>query len=1147
MTGSGSISSDKTSIYESVTGALNKAPLSMSGRYKIVITESGKFYLDDYTGRRIPLDIGIPVLPQISMFLNVSSELIDDNQTLYGGFQRSNQCSWHIPLHITKDYPKFLILNRLNNNDLNIFGQDLNNVLNSDVTIVKVIDISKTGLYKIFEEFNNVNNNLLFNLDQFGYPHIVLNGYDIIDQTPGSKTLPIKAQSINDINKYIINSYIDNNIINTNFINIEFEFSDITNGFSNYIGYLSYENLINDGKVDLIKAQLSNIIAYDFNKYRKISTDYMVQSVMIPSHNVYVNELNNQDYLYRISVKTFDIGDEFTIRVDNQIIYNKKISKSDVVYNGDVPNILATFRRIFSNVTELTIKVFTDLTIEFSHYEQFTLDLLDGRKYKDIDGNNHVSKNIIDTDLLLLNYELPISTDNDILINGKLYEIVDNFKFIGSNIIRLNKNHGVKFKTSATLYSKEFEKLYDVKPIPFLSFINGDNYSGIESLEILPLYDGINYKNQLTSLYSGNSPVAFKKELEDFIIYNEAIKPYSDIHISDISFVNGSNCNLAPNILNTDKVFGKFNNCVTDEYNKYSYFLIKVDKLDFPEYLKNDIRFLRYFTENEGPKITSKIKRVSNELSSCVFLGVNYQLPYQCEGYDFAVYADMGNNADKIINYRLDIDNVKKTVHLVINKYINYPDLIRQADPTKPPLFDLSLLYNIRNSANSSQVHPDLFVDSGFRWGYPKDNMYYNGNKVDNWIIGYVTKINDSHILSNTKILINSSLYTIDFRDMYIPGENVEFRVFTDIGDKKISVVKGTFVSISDINSDYFWCDDIKFTLYPDEFYLKDGDEYKLIDSKTLLNDSITVDVIAQTYNQRFKQNITVPEIGTLEALMYLTTNSLGFSYNDINLENRTLSLKAHYFELHSKYINSSLYKWDIRTNEFINPQLTTNDLEMLFITPPDINSSLTESFNTSEIGFENELNLFDLNPIWSVLKNLSINCKGLVRGYLQVSKDLNQYSINNLKLNLINPIKSGDYYVKIDIVEPETNFQLYRHIGVYTPLLPMINENDFISRYYKFQYDSNKLYGKISSNQNTGLQGNIVSTLYTNYNDVTIEYIYTNPFNINDVITDKNLLQLYKIKQIESDGKRLNYTILNDIISMDNTVNNIKIVLTRK
>ena len=121
----------------------------------------------------------------------------------------------------------------------------------------------------------------------------------------------------------------------------------------------------------------------------------------------------------------------------------------------------------------------------------------------------------------------------------------------------------------------------------------------------------------------------------------------------------------------------------------YCWFLIKGK---CPSYLSNDIRRFRYF--DKEPLITSRLTKISSTHVETIFLGVKYILPQRFKDYQFAVYINTNDNQFVNIDYKFEIDDIKQTIYLSINKYLKYQDFLRFGDVNKEPIIDLSFFYN---------------------------------------------------------------------------------------------------------------------------------------------------------------------------------------------------------------------------------------------------------------------------------------------------------------------------------------------------------------------------------------------------------------------------------------------------------------------
>ncbi|MCK9416444.1 hypothetical protein M0Q97_07285, partial [Candidatus Dojkabacteria bacterium] len=139
---------ETTNIFETLSGVLNIAPIKISGQYKIVVDKNKKLWLDDYTGRRVPVDTTIEFLPQVCNFLKTKT-ICDSKNLKYGGYQKNNVKSYHIPFYLnTNEFPKYFILNRIVNENL---PKENLNYLYKYGKLEYLVDLEKIGLHDIFD------------------------------------------------------------------------------------------------------------------------------------------------------------------------------------------------------------------------------------------------------------------------------------------------------------------------------------------------------------------------------------------------------------------------------------------------------------------------------------------------------------------------------------------------------------------------------------------------------------------------------------------------------------------------------------------------------------------------------------------------------------------------------------------------------------------------------------------------------------------------------------------------------------------------------------------------------------------------------------------------------------------------------------
>ena len=238
----------ETNIFETCIGALNVAPIKISGQYKIVVGIDNLLYLDDYTGRRKIIDKTKNFLSQVYDFLNTKTNISDFSKLRYGAFQESKHKYFHIPLYlgnIENILPKYFVLSRVVNETIT----ELETIYKYG-ELLKVVSLEKIGIISIINEIlteKYFEFPLYFN---FNDSNITLYGYSLNKNTPTKHTFDISNNQANQnkfevLNNYILNKFVSENIIYPKFINIEFEFEyeNQYTQFNNFYGFLSNENM----------------------------------------------------------------------------------------------------------------------------------------------------------------------------------------------------------------------------------------------------------------------------------------------------------------------------------------------------------------------------------------------------------------------------------------------------------------------------------------------------------------------------------------------------------------------------------------------------------------------------------------------------------------------------------------------------------------------------------------------------------------------------------------------------------------------------------------------------------------------------------------------------------------------------------------
>lgn len=335
------------------TGVLNIAPIKISGQYKIVIALDGKLYLDDYCGRRVPIDLNTPFLHQVSNFLSVGSVLVNSDSIKYGGYENSGIKTYHIPLYFgdynNEKLPRFFCVAHVPNETIDNTKNKENN-RRSTINIyrygelLRVVDFEKIGITKIFEE--------VISEQYFNYPvyfnfednNVKIFGQGINEGYPVVKTIDITNNMANQtyidvFDNRILNEFVENNIFFPRFLNIEleFEFSSEYIPYHNFHGLISYTNEYKEYGSKIFDKQ--DIYGYAINlldnksnwKQIKIG-DTLKNSEPIPenTYDFVINEVEEQPLKFRFKTSSCLPYDkiEINIQSSNEEIYT--IESNDI-------------------------------------------------------------------------------------------------------------------------------------------------------------------------------------------------------------------------------------------------------------------------------------------------------------------------------------------------------------------------------------------------------------------------------------------------------------------------------------------------------------------------------------------------------------------------------------------------------------------------------------------------------------------------------------------------------------------------------------------------------------------------------------------------------------------------------------------------
>lgn len=1084
-------------VYETNVGAMNLAPTKLSGQYKVVVGIDDVLYLDNYCGRRVRLDMSQSFIEQVGRFLQVEQQLASNSKLQYGAFRNSKVYSYHIPLYLgdvmdSKTYPELFCLLLPNITDY----QDINQIYSTS-SILMMKSLKDLGFHAIFDEIEKYFTYPLYlNWEQHS---VTIFGYSYRNERMERLTHSILKEVgnqayIETANNYILNLFERNHLIFPKFINIEFEFDykSSTKDFQDFFGFLGTKVTPSDKQIDgegSVKFLSYNNPKFGWEPFSNTDTTYTKKL-----YDIQIQEVAPKMKQFRFGISYLFGTEIFTIKINGEVDYQYQFEHTANLEHSirafclDVNNrynfVLKFSYKKVKNTFIVTCDYLNETDTQFTFEPSVTM--------LDIDNQGFEPKEILTTDVMLVN-DVPDVVGSSFVLDNKKYTILEQFKHSGYNILRLDSEHNLS-KLTVVHTTKEEEKIQcSVKPIQLYSF-----YSAIVSL---PLYENKKYVEQL-KLFKPDGEVnqsIFDATIQEFSKeYNEQNEIYAyvdqvdnklddfellkyDLHnesiVKNMMFASGSNSHLLPHTYNYAREYYK-QNCSVNTYNagfdyyKFAWFLINAK---CPDYLVNDKRAIRYFKDGK-PQMYSRLYRVSDSLCECVFLGIKYQLPLKFEGFKFCVALNPNNtsNLDSIL-IDAHIDYVERSIILMIDKFLDFNDLIRGTDYTKEPLIDLSLFYNVKSGFNLTS-----FYSTDIAQLKMKLEPFYNhdvGFMIDesviahNWITEYKGK----------KYVCVQVLEGINLRDIYAGFENgtdIELSLYTEIVEEengtvtvhKYQICNVVFKSVI-LHDTYIWCTDIELRWFQNSknFYIDHtGTIHKLgaYGARKQL-----------AYSRQNKtDDFIMAQVGTEQVKIMNPNKVHSFAQEWFELERlTTVGLNGHTDV--SETLRSMVTK-------------TQRDLRRYNIKKDNI-SDFT-------------INLFDTNQIWDYFRlALPELLHYRLSSAVQVKREINKLSIPNI-INVLSQynnnvlINHGDEYIQIRPIETESNMVIWnmldsdkivtieRYNTGYYPLLFETNE-------IKFQLDKNKRYDSMFSmfheNFNgvgtsaTGfweeLTGNILSTLF--------------------------------------------------------------------
>lgn len=890
-------------------------------------------------------------------------------------------------------------------------------------------------------------------------------------------------------NNFILNAYVENNMFFPRFLNFEFEFeyNDDLVVFNNFFGYMSkgLQTTVDEMTREIPSIQGDRNIPYflcniqDYDDYIVWKQEKYVENLAIEPYYVLVDNVNTipskeQQPQVRFRVNNISVNDTFIIRFpDGSPYFTYSVLTTDIKPDS----LLKTMRYICKRMSKLSgyeflfdvddkLQVTCKSNIVGIEQEQYSISvpsqcyILD--RY-DSDENYYKFRAITQYDLMLSS-TLPYDVSMYKLeIDGIEYKLVERFQFNNKNYVRcvgednaypvIDKSHILEF------YQRKESELWKLPELPYLS-VNSNLESQEQQFEYEkyadellkhfefpdgyePSDDEVENHKKFEIAVENFRASCDKQRLSDTPPYQKddeqsmEMVPATTVEQENVNDdwtrtmlfnMFGSGSCLVPTIVNIDKHFSVINGNVNynlAELSSYAYhwFLIHGK---CPEYLKNDIRSLRYF--ESIPQLTSRIVRVNTFYCETMFLGVKYQLPLKYENWQFAVYLDPNNQLDIERNYRFEIDTVNHRLYLKIGYFIDYTDLIRGGEMKNEPLLDLSLFYGTKNSYNETSDFITGFVEAKLLLGNETTTVTTPANTQTNgWYYFDSSKPRfegDTEYreggLDITLIALKCSDPDIDLRDLFpVENEKQEFLLWSEIeyNGQTYTYVSAMFTvkGIVEIRENVVWCKDIqckffdteemfvqRYKLVKDE-YLQEFFRVKRSTDVVVLSDDTPAGPPTYMYGDNVKQCLVMlnTSTGTEEASMRLL------------VPDKTLSLRDDYFELRREVFESDeqngtwLHKDSIFTFEKTIVGYKSADVwadpEYRGWKYPDMN--ITEMFakfgseSFEHITVSQRVTMFDRNQMWLFIQDYmgsDIRFKNVSKE--QVRKQINNLLVGNLR-----------------------------------------------------------------------------------------------------------------------------------------------------
>lgn len=536
-----------SNVFESYTGAINMAPVKLSGQYKIVVDLDHNLFLDDYNGRRISVDKSRAFLPQVSNFLKIKTQIINKDCLRYGAFQINQKKYFHAPIYISKfgKMPKFFTINKIS--DSNVPMQNCTEWITANSDVLELHDLEKMGLLKIFNEILNektFNYPVFFNFED---SYFTVNGYSISkDVNTEYKISMLEYQSnqpyFDVFNNAILNNFVKNDLIFPRFLNIEFEFEYVDNAlklFSNFTGYytegtkIENKSLYDSSKINIDLKNFTNKIEYkqiyDINKwkpelYQNIIGTSSIEKIQVQPAQIRLRVLSTLKYKDSLQIlhANGSIFFEYVFEsdiIDEDSIYKTLINLCNIMTSKSYHNFTfsVNLKNIITIKSNLTDSLIEDFTLRMPIY----FSIID--RYSSQDSNYYKFREITKKDINLTGKLIDTNKLKFVIIDNQEYKIIDKFKYNDFDIIRVESE--LSFKTKyLEICETKYSEILQLNPIPYLSY-NSD-YLAVEqhnndeySFNLIKLFFGINeelgaaYQTYIKELIKDNNSTDLEKAL----------------------------------------------------------------------------------------------------------------------------------------------------------------------------------------------------------------------------------------------------------------------------------------------------------------------------------------------------------------------------------------------------------------------------------------------------------------------------------------------------------------------------------------------------------------------------------------------------------------------------------------------------------